>query len=50
MVNGLDKFGEYFKDYGGNYILIGGAACDMLIEDAGLNFRATKDLDIIFNS
>ena len=47
MVNGLDKFGEYFKDYGGNYILIGGAACDMLIEDAGLNFRATKDLDII---
>ena len=47
MVNGLNKFKEYFKDYKDNYILIGGAACDRHIENAGLDFRATKDLDIV---
>jgi hypothetical protein len=47
MVNGLNKFKEYFKDYKDNYLLIGGAACDRHIENAGLDFRATKDLDII---
>jgi len=47
MVKGLQKFEEYFRDYNDNYILIGGAACDIHIEDAGLNFRATKDLDIV---
>lgn len=47
MVNGLDKFKAYFKDYKDNYLLIGGAACDRHIENAGLDFRATKDLDII---
>lgn len=47
MVNGLDKFKEFFKDYKENYLLIGGAACDRQIENAGLDFRATKDLDIV---
>ncbi len=47
MVNGLDIFKEFFKNYKENYLLIGGAACDRQIENAGLNFRATKDLDII---
>ena len=28
-------------------MLIGGAACDLLMEEAGLEFRATKDLDIV---
>ncbi len=47
MVKGLDKFEDYFRDLAENYILIGGAACDKLIGNAGLDFRATKDLDII---
>ncbi|MCF8230877.1 MAG: hypothetical protein K9J27_01715 [Bacteroidales bacterium] len=47
MVNGLKKFRDYFKDYSGSYLLIGGAACDWLMNKAGLDFRATKDLDII---
>lgn len=47
MVNGIEKFRDYFKDFTGSYILIGGAACDWLMDDSGLNFRATKDLDII---
>ena len=47
MVKGLDKFKDYFKDYHRNYLLIGGAACDRQMENAGLDFRATKDLDIV---
>ena len=47
MVKGLPKFEEYFSKYSDNYILIGGAACDIHIEDEGLTFRATKDLDIV---
>ena len=47
MVTGLEKFRDYFKDFTGSYVLIGGAACDWLMDDSGLRFRATKDLDII---
>jgi hypothetical protein len=47
MVRGLDKFREQFRAYAGQYVLIGGAACDLVMEEAGLEFRATKDLDIV---
>ncbi|OPX34294.1 MAG: hypothetical protein B1H11_11115 [Desulfobacteraceae bacterium 4484_190.1] len=47
MVRGLDTFRRFFKDFSGNYILIGGAACDEHMTDAGLIFRATKDLDLV---
>lgn len=47
MVRGLNIFSEYFKDYADNYVIIGGTACDIIIEEAGLIPRATKDIDII---
>jgi hypothetical protein len=47
MVRGVDNFRSFFKDFTDNYILIGGAACDEHFTEAGLTFRATKDLDII---
>lgn len=47
MVRGVDKFKEYFKDYTGQYTLIGGAACDIILGDLGEDFRATKDLDMV---
>jgi hypothetical protein len=47
MVKGLAKFREQFRTHSGQYVLIGGAACDLLMEEAGLVFRATKDLDIV---
>lgn len=47
MIRGLDTFRRYFEDYHDNYIIIGGTACDVIIEDAGLTPRATKDIDII---
>jgi hypothetical protein len=47
MVRGLDKFKEYFEQYFNNYIIIGGTACDIIIDEAGFIPRATKDIDII---
>lgn len=47
MVYGIDKFKEYFGDYTGQYVFIGGTACSILLEEIGTDFRATKDLDIV---
>lgn len=47
MVRGLDIFKKYFEKYPENYVIIGGTACDILIDEAGFIPRATKDIDII---
>lgn len=47
MVKGLDLFREHFRGYADRYLLIGGTACDLAMDEAGLEFRATKDLDIV---
>ena len=47
MVIGLDVFKKYFEAYPDNYVIIGGTACDLIIDDAGFVPRATKDIDII---
>lgn len=47
MVRGLDRFKEHFKGLEDRYVLIGGTACDLAFERAGVAFRATKDLDIV---
>lgn len=47
MVKGIEKFKEHFKDFEGKYTLIGGVACGLLLDDAGLTFRGTHDFDIV---
>ena len=47
MVVGLDKFRETFREYTDRYVLIGGTACSLEMEEAGLSYRSTKDLDIV---
>jgi len=47
MVKGLQIFQEFFQPFSEHYILIGGTACDVAFSEAGLDFRATKDLDIV---
>lgn len=49
MVRGLDIIRSWFKDYADQYILIGGTAATLAMEEAGLEFRATKDLDIVLH-
>ena len=43
MVTGIDSFKEWFKGYEEQYAIIGGTACDILMTEGGLDFRATKD-------
>ena len=47
MVPGIDSFREKFQDYTDYYTIIGGTACDILLSEADLPFRATKDIDMI---
>ena len=49
MVRGLDIFQERFTPYVEQYVLIGGTAASLTMEDAGLEFRATKDLDVVLH-
>jgi hypothetical protein len=46
-VIGLEKFKEYFGDFKENYVIIGGTACSIMLHDAELKPRATKDIDMI---
>lgn len=47
MVIGLDLFKKHFHNFKDHYVLIGGTACSINMQEAGLDFRATKDLDIV---
>lgn len=47
MVEGLDLFREHFREYTDCYVLIGGTACGLAMAEAGIDFRVTKDLDIV---
>ena len=46
-IKGIKKFKEYFGKNENQYVLIGGVACSLLLNDAGLDFRTTKDFDIV---
>ena len=47
MVRGLETFREYFAGFENQYVLIGGAACDILFTSNEGQFRATRDLDMV---
>ena len=47
MVSGFTKFKERFQGFKNQYVIIGGTACDLIMENEELPFRATKDVDIV---
>jgi hypothetical protein len=47
MIKGLDKFQTHFTAYAKAYVIIGGVACHQWLAIQGLEFRATKDIDIV---
>jgi hypothetical protein len=49
VVRGLDIFRAHFAGHADQFVLIGGTAAALAMEDAGLAFRATKDLDIVLH-
>ena len=47
MIPGIDTFREKFSKYTDYYTIIGGTACDILLSEESLPFRATNDIDMI---
>ena len=47
MIGGIDKFREHFAGQEDKYAIIGGAACAIWFDSVGLEFRATKDIDMV---
>jgi len=48
QITGLDIFKNHFIEHKHNYVLIGGSACHLNLQEQGLSFgRKTKDLDIV---
>jgi hypothetical protein len=43
VVRGLEIFRTWFVDHVDQYVLIGGTAATLAMEEAGLEFRATKN-------
>lgn len=47
MVEGLEKFRKNFKDFADCFTVIGGTACEILMNEQDIDFRATHDIDMI---
>lgn len=47
MVPGLNVFREWFEDYHGGHVIIGGTACNLVYAQYGAPERATKDIDLV---
>ncbi len=47
MIIGLDIFKKYFEKFADNYLIIGGTARDIIIEDAGFTPKGTRDIDMV---
>ena len=47
MVTGIDSFREWFRGFEDQYVIIGGTACDILMTEEGIDFRSTRDIDLV---
>jgi len=47
LTHGLDHFKAAFIDLNDQYVVVGGMAAATLMEDAGIEFRLTKDIDLV---
>ena len=47
MVKGIDMFRRHFKTFDTAFVVIGGTASTLLLNEVGLEFRATKDVDVV---
>jgi len=49
-IRGLKNFQEFFSAFDEQYVIIGGTAASILMEDSELVFRLTKDIDLVILS
>lgn len=45
--HGFNHFCAYLKGLEEYYVIIGGGAASILMDEEGLEFRATKDVDLV---
>lgn len=46
-MTGIETFKKFFKGHTSEYVIIGGTACELLMQADDLSFRATKDIDLV---
>lgn len=49
MVRGLDMFRTWFGKFPDQYVLNGGTAASLVMNEAGVDFRQTKDFDVVLH-
>ena len=47
VIKGLETFRNHFKNYNDSYVILGGTACNEWFFEADLEFRLTKDVDMV---
>jgi len=47
IITQMQSLKEWFRGYEDNFIVIGGAACSLIMNERGADFRATKDVDVV---
>jgi len=47
IIERIQSFHEWFRGYEDNFVIIGGAACSLIMNERGADFRATKDVDLV---
>ncbi len=49
-VRGLEHFSKFFTGFEDHYVIIGGTAASVLMEEGALDYRGTKDIDLVILS
>lgn len=47
MIKGWETFKKHFEEFTNRFVVIGGVAASLTMEEAGLDFRLTKDIDLV---
>ena len=47
LPRGIQHFSRFFQSFENDYVIIGGGAASVSLEDANLEFRVTKDIDVV---
>lgn len=47
LPRGLKHFTDFFNDFSNDYVIIGGGAASACLDDEKLEFRVTKDIDMV---
>jgi hypothetical protein len=47
IIQRMRSFREWFFGFEDNYVIIGGAACSLIMDEEEIEFRQTKDIDVV---